>query len=171
MGWLTMGALGEAPAVTEYRTCRERVPVEGTPAALTSTDPCWPQLVALRRYQGRDPLGRDVYGAGGPALYRDTALRPLKYAELERTGSVATTTEVAPAADEPVQDFSYPALREALLEEQEKLKKRARDLEVTRNGIAERRQRRQPQSFVKEWQVAAAALAIGLMLGKAWRSR
>ena len=147
------------PAVLAYEDCRATRPVETTPSALGPSDPCWSQLVALRRYQGRDPLGRDVYGRAGLSP-QDLQLREPNWAEVERTGRypLAASQRLAP-----------PVIM--IVQAERRLEERKRALEETRNGIEERKQQRNGLTAAapvtsKEWQIAAAALAIGVTIGK-----
>ena len=61
MAWLNMGSLGILGTPTDdYVECRGQYPAGRVPGALTVQDPCWTDLIAMRRYEGRDPLGRDI---------------------------------------------------------------------------------------------------------------
>jgi len=65
MSYITMGDFAGV-AQDEYTACRTKNPADMQgPAALTYADPCWQSLVALRRAEGRDPFGRDLWGPGG----------------------------------------------------------------------------------------------------------
>lgn len=61
MAWLEMDSLGILGTPTDdYEECRSEYPAGRTPGVLTVQDPCWTDLVAMRRYEQRDPLGRDI---------------------------------------------------------------------------------------------------------------
>jgi len=65
MSYLTMGDFA-GTAQDEYAACRVKNPADlQGPAALTYADPCWQPLVGMRRAEGRDPFGRDLWGAAG----------------------------------------------------------------------------------------------------------
>ena len=171
MGWLTLGSNDPTvegpkphPAVLNYERCRENSPADLTPGALSPEDPCWRQLVALRRYQGRDPLGRDVYGPAG-YVPRELPIRAPNYAQFEQTGvassSIAAGDGVAP-------------LLAVVQEQQRSLDQKKRELEQTKRDVVRRRDERQkkekPFTTAPEWQIAAAAFAIGFTIGNAFGS-
>lgn len=161
MGWLSLGDADAPPttplvhpAVSGYKTCRATSPVDMTRAALTPQDPCWTQLVALRRYQGRDPLGRDVYGEAGPQV----TLKAQNFAEQERA---------APAKPQS------PVILVVSTTPQERVLEKVRQVERTKEEIEERRKKRAADKtetkFEPEpWQLVAAALTIGVTLGRFW---
>ncbi len=168
MGWFTLGdAEGTTsdlkihPAVLNYQECREARPVDMTRGALSPADPCWTQLVALRRYQGRDPLGRDVYGPGG---YQDLAIKTPAWAEIERTGRAAI----------PNTQFETPRQLVIVVEQRkERVRKKAAETEALRAAVEKRQSDRAKEkdpviedTSAKSWQIAGAALGIGLALGK-----
>jgi len=65
MSYLTMGDFA-GTAQDDYAACRVKYPADMQgPAALTYADPCWQPLVGMRRAEGRDPFGRDLWGPGG----------------------------------------------------------------------------------------------------------
>ncbi len=66
MSGLSMSQLGAlSGASDDYKECRTSYPSDTTPGVLTASDPCWQKLVAWRRSEGRDPLGRDLWGPSG----------------------------------------------------------------------------------------------------------
>lgn len=67
-----LGSLSGAPSA-DYKECRSSYPSDTTYGVLTPSDPCWQKLVAWRRSEGRDPLGRDLWGPSG----KPADLRPV----------------------------------------------------------------------------------------------
>ena len=89
-----LGVMGAA--VDDYTACRGEFPSKSTPGVLTQSDPCYSDLVAWRRAQGRDPLGRDIWGprgAPGPRPPRDETLQQNISRCMEETGLSRETCE------------------------------------------------------------------------------
>lgn len=80
MSYLPFGFAG---AQENYADCRETYPADRTHGVLTPSDPCWTLLVAKRRAEGRDPLGRDLWGpAGAPLVKRSDTAADVRAEEL-----------------------------------------------------------------------------------------
>lgn len=107
MSYLTMGDFA-GTAQDDYIECRKKYPADMQgPAALTYADPCWQALVGMRRAEGRDPFGRDLWGPGGAPP--PSTVSPTLSARQRELGAEEVKPQAVMIVGPSVDSWGYPS--------------------------------------------------------------